>query len=37
MSLDLAERRAYVRLVAQRVEAENHAIESLHDRIGAVR
>ena len=34
MSLDLAERRAYVQLVAQRVEAENQAIESLRDRIG---
>jgi hypothetical protein len=29
MSLDLAERRAYVRLVAERVEAENQAVESL--------
>jgi hypothetical protein len=37
MSLELSERRAYVRLVAQRVEAENQAIESLHGRIGAVR
>ena len=37
MSLELAERRAYVSLVAERVEAENHAIESLHDRIGASR
>lgn len=37
MSLDLSERRAYVRLVAERVEAENHAIESLHDRIGHLR
>ena len=37
MSLDLAERRAYVGLVAQRVEEENDALESLQDRIGARR
>jgi hypothetical protein len=37
MSLDLAERRAYVRMVAQRVEAENHAMETLRDRIGGRR
>ena len=37
MSLDLAERRAYVALVAQRVEEENEALESLRDRIGGRR
>lgn len=34
MSLELSERRAFVRLAAERVEEENHAIESLRDRIG---
>jgi hypothetical protein len=34
MSLELAERRAYVRLAAERVEEENQAVESLRDRIG---
>jgi len=37
MSLDLAERRVYVALVAQRVEEENEALESLRDRIGGRR
>ena len=37
MSLDLAERRAYVGLVAARVEEENEALESLRDRIGGPR
>jgi hypothetical protein len=32
MSLELAERRAYVQMVAQRIEAENRAMDSLRDR-----
>jgi hypothetical protein len=35
MSLELAERRAYVRLAAERVVEENQVVESLRDRIGA--
>ena len=33
MSLDLGERRAYVRLLAQRIEEENRAFEMLGDRL----
>ena len=32
MSLDLGERRAYVRMLAQRIESENQALEALGER-----
>lgn len=34
LALDLGERRAYVRMLAQRVEAENRALESVGQRLG---
>lgn len=37
MSLVLGERRTYVRMVAERVEAENQAVESLQARLGGGR
>jgi hypothetical protein len=33
MGLDLGERRAYVRMLAQRIETENRAYESLTERL----
>jgi hypothetical protein len=33
MSLDLGERRAYVRMLAQRIETENQAFETLSERL----
>lgn len=33
MSLDLGERRVYVRMLAQRIEAENQAFETLNERL----
>ena len=37
MSLDLGERRSYVQMVAERVEAENQAVELLRERVGGPR
>lgn len=34
MSLDLGERRAYVRMVAERVEADNQALDLVRERGG---
>ncbi|TVP48063.1 MAG: hypothetical protein EA350_03780 [Gemmatimonadales bacterium] len=37
MSMDLAERRVYVRMLAERIEADNRAFESLGTRSGGRR
>ncbi len=34
MNLEIEERKAYVRMVAERVEAENRALEALQERRG---
>jgi hypothetical protein len=33
MNLDFAERRAFVRMLAERIQAENSAMEALGDRL----
>jgi hypothetical protein len=35
LSLDLGERREYVRMLALRIDAENRALEAVGQRIGA--
>jgi hypothetical protein len=37
MNLEVAERRAYVRMVAQRIEADNRALEGIRNRNGSYR
>lgn len=37
MSLDMGERKAFVRMLAERVEAENQALESVRGRMGMAR
>jgi hypothetical protein len=37
MALDVAERHGFVQMLAQRIEAENHAVETLRDRMGGGR
>jgi hypothetical protein len=37
MGLEVAERQGFVRMLAQRIEAENQAVEAIRDRLGGAR
>jgi hypothetical protein len=37
MALDVAERRGFVQMLAQRIEAENQAVQAIRDRMGGGR